>query len=320
MIVTFTPNPALDITYNVPTLQLGESHRVADPLTRPGGKGLNVTRILAAHNCPVNAIVPLGGATGKQVQNGLESLNVPFTAVQVAGETRRTLALVSATETTNFNETGTPYSEAEWNLLQAQVAQAIANAKVFVFSGSLPPQTPAGTVAAYLKIAQQNGVKTLVDVSGAALLEAAAAGANLLKPNQSELAAATGVDCPLQGAQKLLDLGTKLVLVSLGANGILAVRKNNVRHAKLAYVLQGNTTGAGDAAVAACAKNFLELAESELTSTTLDDLLHEAVAWSAAAVQAAVAGEIHVTRELIDAVQIGDYQQAAGGSNDTGSN
>jgi fructose-1-phosphate kinase PfkB-like protein len=86
----------------------------------------------------------------------------------------------------------------------------------------------------------------------------------------------------------LLDAGAGLVLVSLGADGMLAVpRAGDPLHARLDRPLRGNATGAGDAAVAAVAT---------LLSSGVDDpalLLRRATAWSAAAVLAPLAGELH---------------------------
>lgn len=308
MILTFTPNPVLDITYRVPELQLGETHRVREPISLPGGKAVNVTRILAAAQQEVTQILPLGGATGKQVEDSLNALKVPFQTVPVSCETRRAVVLVTDTETTNINEVGNPYSEAEWEVLETVVIAAMQNAKVFVLSGSLPPQTPADMVTKLVQAAQRLQVHTIVDVSGPALLDAARAGAEMLKPNARELAEATGLADPLEGAQKLLQLGAEMVLVSLGADGMMEVTKNGYRHAKLGYVIQGNTTGAGDAAVAACARKFLAQPSPLRDETALQEMLHDAVAWSAAAVQAEVAGEIAVTPEIEAAVTVGANQ------------
>ncbi len=95
----------------------------------------------------------------------------------------------------------------------------------------------------------------VVDTSGAGLLAAARAGAHALKPNREELAEATGLADPLDGARALLDLGARLVVVSLGADGLLAIGRHGapVVRADCPGSLHGNATGAGDAAVAAIA-------------------------------------------------------------------
>ncbi|MFP3380410.1 PfkB family carbohydrate kinase, partial [Bacillus sp. SIMBA_069] len=94
----------------------------------------------------------------------------------------------------------------------------------------------------------------LIDAVGPALLLAVEAGADVVKPNRRELAETTGEDDPVEGARRLLDRGARLVLVSLGADGLLAVPRTGAPlHARLPEPLTGNATGAGDAAVAAVA-------------------------------------------------------------------
>jgi tagatose 6-phosphate kinase len=102
MILTVTLNPAWDVTYRVPELTRHGSHRVASALQRPGGKGLNVARVLHALGEPVTATGLLGGATGALVADALE---VPHGFAAIAGETRRTVTVVD-TDATIFNEPG----------------------------------------------------------------------------------------------------------------------------------------------------------------------------------------------------------------------
>ncbi len=129
-------------------------------------------------------------------------------------------------------------------------------------------------------------VPVIVDTSGPALLRAADAGATVLKPNAAELAEATGIDDPVEGARSLLARGAELVLLSLGADGMLAVTATDLLHARLDEPLSGNPTGAGDAAVAACA---VLSAEGERDPEVI---LRRATAWSAAAVLMPLAGDI----------------------------
>ncbi len=104
-----------------------------------------------------------------------------------------------------------------------------------------------------IAVGKDAGVPVIVDTSGPALLRAADAGATVLKPNAAELVEATGVADPVEGARSLIARGTELVLLSLGAEGMLAVTATALVHARLDEPLAGNPTGAGDAGVAACA-------------------------------------------------------------------
>ncbi|PKI91271.1 hypothetical protein CW368_07425 [Actinomycetales bacterium SN12] len=169
---------------------------------------------------------------------------------------------------------------------------AVPGAGVLVISGSFPPDTPDDVLPSLIALGRDAGATVIVDTSGPALLAAADAGASVLKPNEHELRDATGLDDPVDGARELIRRGAELVLLSLGADGMLAVTPTasgdvHVLHARLGEVLAGNPTGAGDAAVAACAVLM------DAGTHDPEQILRRATAWSAAAVLMPLAGEIH---------------------------
>ncbi|OAN42618.1 1-phosphofructokinase family hexose kinase [Microbacterium sp. H83] len=288
MIVTVTPNPALDLTWRVDRLTVGETHRADAGAVRAGGKGLNVARVLHAEGASVLAISTAGGRTGIELAAELAASGVPHRLVQVGGATRRSVAIVDEHlgDTTVVNERGINPTDAEWAALFGEVVDALPGARVLVVSGSLPPGAPDTLVPLLIGTARDAGVPAIVDTSGDALLRAADAGASVLKPNAAELLDATGIPDPVDGARSLIDRGAELVLVSLGADGMLAVTASEVVHARLDSALSGNPTGAGDAAVAACAALLADGIRSP------EALLRRATAWSAAAVLMPLAGEI----------------------------
>jgi tagatose 6-phosphate kinase len=102
MIVTVTLNPALDVTYDVAALVPHGTHRVATVRERAGGKGLNVARVLHRLGEPVLATGLLGGPTGTRIAALLADEGVPSSFVDLAGETRRTVAVVDPADATGF--------------------------------------------------------------------------------------------------------------------------------------------------------------------------------------------------------------------------
>lgn len=297
MILTVTLNPALDLTWHVEHLAFGGSHRADAGIARAGGKGLNVARVVHAHGVPVAAIATVGGGTGVEFAAELSASGVPHVLVEVAGATRRSIAVVDEQrgDTTIVNERGVNPSDAEWAALLAEVVERLPSASVLVISGSLPPGAPDQLLPVLIGVGRDGGVPVIVDTSGPALLRAADAGASVLKPNAAELTEATGIADPLEGARSLIDRGVELVLLSLGAEGMLAVTASGALHARLDAPLAGNPTGAGDAAVAACAVLF---AEGERDP---ERILRRATAWSAAAVLMPLAGEISDTWPELEA-------------------
>ena len=291
MIVTVTPNPALDLTYQVPIIDLGETHRVPAAAARAGGKGLNVARVAHQQGHPVLAIAPAGGLTGDEFTAELASSGLPHHLVPVRAATRRTVALVDTErgQTSIFTEFGENHTPAEWQHLTDDAAAALPDATCVIGSGSLPAGADTDFFANLVVLARQNGLPIVIDTSGPGLVTAARAGATVLKPNRRELAEASGDDDPVRAAQLLLRLGAGLVLISLGEEGMLAVSSEapgRPWRARLPRVLAGNPTGAGDAAVAAAA---VLLAAGPVDPELI---LRRATAWSAAAVLMPFAGEI----------------------------
>lgn len=292
MIVTVTPNPALDLTWHVAALTPGGVHRADAGRARAGGKGLNVARVAHAQGASVVAVTTTGGETGAEFADELEASGVPHVLVPVAAPTRRSIALVDEAQgdTTIVNEYGIAPSVPEWQALQDAVVAALSGTgDVLVISGSLPPGTPDDVLPSLIRLGREVGATVIADTSGPALLVAADAGASVLKPNEHELREATGLDDPVDGARELLRRGVELVLLSLGAEGMLAVSATGILHARLDAPLAGNPTGAGDAAVAACAV----LMDAGIRDP--DRILRRATAWSAAAVLMPLAGDIHPT-------------------------
>lgn len=299
MILTVTLNAALDVTYPVAALVPHSSHRVQAPSARAGGKGVNVARVLHAAGEAVLVTGLAGGVTGALIRADLRTSGVPEALVHLTGESRRTLAVVAADtgDATLFNEPGPRVSDAEWAAFLAAYDDLVDRADLVVCSGSLPPGV---ATEAYAELVSRAGdVPVIVDASGPSLTAAAAAGATLVKPNLPEAVATTGQRDPVVAGRALLDHGAGSVVVSVGADGLVAVTRDGSWGARPPSPLAGNPTGAGDACVAA-------LAAGLRAGTEWPARLRAAVAWSAGAVAAPLAGEVDATTRdrTADAVQI----------------
>ncbi len=296
-IITLTPNPALDLTYTLAKVERGTSHRVDMPLSRAGGKGINVARVAFTQGFDVLAIAPVGGATGDVFRRELEQSGVPAKLVDSPTETRRSIAIVETGcggESTLLNEAGGSQPAAVLAALLEAAGAAAAGASVMVGSGSMPGGATAGFYSSLARLAADAGLPCILDTSGGALLDAAEAGATLLKPNHHELLEATGAGSVPAGAAALMDRGAKQVLVSRGAEGMSLFDAGNpgaMLTARLPWAIAGNATGAGDAAVAAVASCLAEGVGDPAA------VLRRAVAWSAAAVLMPGAGEISPQQE-----------------------
>ena len=287
MILTVTLNAALDITYRVWELRPHGTHRVSEVTERPGGKGLNVARVLAALGHEVTVTGFTGGATGRVVQEQLAGTpGVLDALVPVSGATRRTTAVVDELtgDTTQLNEPGPTVTSAEWSAFQEAYRSLLGGVSAVALCGSLPPGVPVGAYAGLVRTARAAGVPVLLDTSGEPLRRGVAARPDIVKPNADELAELTGSHDPLRATQDARRRGARTVVASLGARGLLAATPEGTWHATPPARVHGNPTGAGDSAVAGLLSGLVE-------RLPWPDRLARAVALSAATVLAPAAGE-----------------------------
>ncbi|GGN26581.1 1-phosphofructokinase family hexose kinase [Streptomyces fuscichromogenes] len=287
MILTVTLNTALDITYRVGALRPHASHRVSAVAERPGGKGVNVARVLAAlgHGATVTGFA--GGATGRAVRERLaETSGVVDALLPVAGATRRTIAVVDELtgDTTQLNEPGPQIAPAEWGAFLDHYEELLAGASAVALCGSLPPGVPVGAYAGLVKTARAAAVPVLLDTGGEPLRRGVAARPDLVKPNAAELAELTGSHDPIRATQDARGRGARTVIASLGPQGLLALTPEGRWRATPPAREHGNPTGAGDSAVAGLLSGLVE-------QLPWPDRLTRAVALSAATVRAPAAGE-----------------------------
>jgi fructose-1-phosphate kinase PfkB-like protein len=190
VIVTVTLNPALDLTYRVDALIPHTTIRVRSVTERPGGKGLNVARVLHALHEPVLATGLLGGPTGARVRDLLAAEHaVAADFVPIAAETRRTIAVLDDRDATLFNEPGPRVTAPEWATFRRHYANLLPGATVVVLAGSLPAGLPTDAYAHLIRLARQHDVRVVLDTSGPALAAAVPAGPDVVKPNEPELRA-----------------------------------------------------------------------------------------------------------------------------------
>ncbi|MFE7467364.1 1-phosphofructokinase family hexose kinase [Streptomyces sp. NPDC057499] len=314
MILTVTLNTALDLTYSVPELVPHASHRVREMSERPGGKGLNVSRVLAAlgHDTVVTGFV--GGPTGTRLRELLATAGpssgarITDALVTVAGNTRRTVAVADRAggDTTQFNEPGPHITADEWAALLHRYTELLTGADAVALCGSLPPGIHVGAYAELVRAARAARVPVLLDTSGEPLRRGIAARPDLVKPNAEELAQLTGSREPARATRDARRRGAHGVIASLGPDGMLAVTPDGGWQARPPAAVRGNPTGAGDSAVAGLLSGLVEKA-------SWPDRLRRAVALSTATVLSPTAGDFDraAYEELLPRVVVREHAPAA---------
>ncbi len=286
MIVTLTPNPGFDRTMRLERLDVGEVNRAIESSVEAGGKGINVSRALAAAGIASTAIFPADGADEEQLRSLLSDFDgaMAIDVVTIREAVRSNLSVITGDgETTKFNEGGPALSEDEAQaLIDASVAAAtqLPSDGWFVACGSVPKGCGDDFHARTIAAVRAAGVRVGLDASGRSLATAIDAAPDLIKPNVEELAELVDSSLATMGdvidaARSVIDRGVGQVLVSLGSDGAVLVSADDATHTWSDPVTVRNTVGAGDAMLA----GFLA------TGGIGAESVRSAVAWGAAAVQ-----------------------------------
>ena len=188
MIITVTLNTAIDKTLSVPNFRLGRRHRTVEQTTMPGGKGVNVARVLKTLGAPVIATGMAGGATGTRIVEQLTQLSVLSDFVRIREESRTNTAVIDPTtgEQTEINERGPKVSQQEVELFVDKLLYLAKGASMCVFAGSLPRDVDIDIYARLIRELRRLGVKTVVDTDGDPLRRAVRAEPDVVSPNVLE--------------------------------------------------------------------------------------------------------------------------------------
>ncbi|MDT0343110.1 1-phosphofructokinase [Streptomyces litchfieldiae] len=256
MILTVTPNPSLDRTYEIPALTRGAVLRASADRVDPGGKGVNVSRAVAAAGHRTTAVLPLGGPEGALLDRLLTGLGIEVAAVPVAGRTRVNVSAAEPDGTlTKLNAAGPELTAAEAESLLDTAVRHAATADWTVCCGSLPGGLGPDWYAELVARVHRAGARIALDTSGPALTRALPLGPEVIKPNTDELATAVGRELTTVGdaakaAEELRAAGARAVLASLGAAGQLLVDDTGTHFGTAPVAVVRSDVGAGDASLA----------------------------------------------------------------------
>jgi 1-phosphofructokinase len=253
MIYTVTLNPSIDYIVEVDQVKLGSLNRMKRDLKLPGGKGINVSRVLNQLDVQNKAIGFLGGFTGRYIEDWLHEEGIASDFVSVSDDTRINIKL-KAGEETEINGVGPVIRDNEAEALLQKLATLQAG-DIVILSGSIPPSLGEDFYNRLIGVCKQHGAEFVIDTTGHALQQALPLGPLLVKPNHHELAELFGVqisskDDLITYGRKLLELGAKHVLVSMAGEGALFISENGLFRANAPAGKVKNSVGAGDSMIA----------------------------------------------------------------------
>ena len=252
MIYTVTVNPSIDYIVQLNELTLGEVNRMDYDNKLPGGKGINVSRILKELGLDNTAWGFLGGFTGEFVKEALEKTGLKTNFTPIKADTRINVKIKAQAET-EINGRGPELTKEEIATFTAQFDKLTAD-DVVIFAGSLVPSLSDDFYFDLIKVIRQKGAQFVIDTTGESLLKTLPENPLVVKPNNHELAELFGVklnsiDDIVKYGKKLLEMGAQHVLISMAGDGGLMITKDKVYRS---YAPKGtviNSVGAGDSMI-----------------------------------------------------------------------
>ncbi|MGE7624788.1 1-phosphofructokinase [Viridibacillus sp. NPDC096237] len=253
MIYTITLNPSIDFIVEVDDFQIGHLNRIDRESKFPGGKGINVSRVLNTIGVPSKALGFLGGFTGGFIQNTLESEGIHTEFVNVEEDSRINIKLKTGEET-EINGQGPTLTEKNIQDLFEKL-EALKEGDILVLAGSIPPSLPKTFYSDLTRKYSKRGVKVVVDAGGKVLAKVLQDKPFLVKPNHHELSELFGatihtVEEVIPYGKKVVEIGAENVIVSMAGDGALLFTNGEVYSATVPKGKVLNSVGAGDSLVA----------------------------------------------------------------------
>jgi 1-phosphofructokinase len=261
MIYTLTLNPSVDYIVEADEIQLGSLNRSSNETKLPGGKGINVSRVLRSLGVESKATGFIGGFTGKYVEEFLNREGVQTRFINVEGDTRINIKLKAGTET-EINTRGPEISTLAIESLKEQI-MLLGNGDFLILAGSIPSSMPESIYEEIVQICKKTGAEVIVDAEGDLLKSILDYRPFLIKPNHHELGQLfnkqiTNADEAIFYGKKLVEAGAKNVIVSLAEKGAVYINEIDAYKAAVPQGEVKSSVGAGDSMVAGFVAQYLK--------------------------------------------------------------
>ena len=256
MIYTITFNPALDRTLLVERVKSDDSTRIKEERTFAGGKGIDVSKVLKILGVRNKALGFVGGFAGEELEGLLLNEGVSCDFTRISGETRTNI-IINDTSTGSqsvFHARGPEIKPYELMQMIHRI-EKLEKPDIVVISGSLPPGVHPEIYQKTVEIAKSKEARVILDADGDALKIGIQGFPDVVKPNVHELSRLVGVELKriddiIGAAHSIREKGVGIVLVSMGAHGILLVGEKEQYRASPPKGEVKNAVSAGDSAVA----------------------------------------------------------------------
>ena len=255
MIYTITLNPSIDYIVRLDKLVTGITNRTSSEEYYYGGKGINVSLVLAELGLDSTAYGFVAGFTGKAIENGIRNDHIITDFIKLKEGISRINIKIKAGEETEINGQGPHITEQELERLLQKIDR-LSNGDTLVLAGSIPNTMPDDVYERMMERIRFKSVRIVVDATKKLLVNSLKYKPFLIKPNRQELSEIFDVEVKTEDdieryAKELQKLGARNVLISLGGEGAMLIDENGKKY-KAGVMKEKvlNTVGSGDSMVA----------------------------------------------------------------------
>ena len=253
MIYTVTLNPAVDYYIGLDNFQEERLNQVKTAYTLPGGKGINVSKVLKNFSVESVCLGFVGGFTGEYIKKDLITNGIKEKFVEIKEPTRINIKMKTENSETEVAGKSPDISKIEFDRFFDNLKD-IKDGDMIVLSGSVPKSLNEDIYIQIIKSLPKD-IKVIVDTRGETLRKVLKEGIFLVKPNKDEIQEFFGEiyetdEEIIRAGQKLRDMGSENVLISLGKDGSILITKDKVYRGNVPKGKLISSVGAGDSMVA----------------------------------------------------------------------
>ena len=247
-------NPTIDRMYYINSFLPGFQYHGNKAEVYPGGKGLNILRVLSSFIRPLSFYAFTAGDNGKIIKREAERLGAQSTFIEVEGETRTTINIMDkkSGNETEIKEKGPYITEKDTSALLSSLESNVKENDIVILSGSLPDGIRKDIYKEISELSKRKGASTLLDTGGDLLKTSIPGRYLLVKPNENEIRDLfDDYSSPLSLlSEKLINKGADSVLITRGGDGAYFRNKDMALDIKVPKVDVVSTIGSGDSTLA----------------------------------------------------------------------
>ena len=247
-------NPTIDRMYYIDSFLPGFQYHGNQGESYPGGKGMNILRVLSEFVSPLSFYTFTAGGNGEIIKKEAERLKALSVFIEVQGETRTTINIMDKKmgRETEIKEKGPFVSQDKALYLYSILEERIKENDIVMLSGSLPEGMDRDAYLKISRIADKKGASVLLDTGGSLLKSSLPGKYYLIKPNENEIREFfDDYSSPLSLlSRKLQEKGAENVLVTRGGERAYFVGREREYEIRVPKINVVSTIGSGDSTLA----------------------------------------------------------------------